>query len=145
MSPEIALCVFLKLLPVQSVLVRPHPDFNLRRELIRSIFTLLSVCMLARRHRSRRGCASVWRESFPGRIVFAFNKATLIRQRYKCAASSFPEQSNTPSMCSVFCTYCAALLPEDWDSCKIFSTANICELQSCPDWLVTIKACPYIL
>ena len=54
LSPEVALGVVLELLPVEPVLVGPHSDFNLPGDRICSIFTLLSVCMLGRHHRSRR-------------------------------------------------------------------------------------------
>ena len=40
-SPEIALCVFFKLLPVEPVLVRPHPDTNLLNKM--RIFSLLCL------------------------------------------------------------------------------------------------------
>ena len=43
-SPEIALCVFFKLLPVEPVLVRPHPDSNLLNKMRIFSLSCLFVC-----------------------------------------------------------------------------------------------------
>ena len=52
-SPEIALCVFFKLLPVEPVLVRPHPDSNLLNKM--RIFSLLCLFVCSPGcHRSER-------------------------------------------------------------------------------------------
>ena len=52
-SPEIALCVFFKLLPVEPILVRPHPDSNLLNKM--RIFSLLCLFVCSPGcHRSER-------------------------------------------------------------------------------------------
>ena len=43
-SPEIALCVFFKLLPVEPILVRPHPDSNLLKKMRIFSLSCLFVC-----------------------------------------------------------------------------------------------------
>ena len=52
-SPEIALCVFFKLLPVQPILVRPHPDSNLLNKMRIFSLSCLFVCSPGC-HRSER-------------------------------------------------------------------------------------------
>ena len=109
-SPEVALCVLLKLLPVEPVLVRPHPHFNLA-----AVFSHFCLFVCSAGTTGLGGWASVWRESFPGRIVFARTK---------------PEKSHTDPCFVVYRTKQQAavvlclLLKEGCDSCTLFSVFN---------------------
>ena len=112
LSPEIALGVLLELLPVEPVLVRPHPDFNLLQ------YFHTSVCLYVRPapQVSAGGQVCGGNHSLAGSSLQGRSqkKATRIH------ASSFTEQSNRPPLCSVFCLKKVVTLVH----CSVFSTAN---------------------
>ena len=112
LSPEVALCVLLELLPVEPVLVRPHPDLNLLQ------YFSTSVCLYVgpAPQVSAGGRVCGGKHSLKGSSLQGQSQ----KKTTRIHASSFTEQSNRPPLCSVFCLKKVVTLVH----CSVFSTAN---------------------